>query len=111
MSDSSASEIQVPGETVCHTAHFAGLRLITCGGAFDYATSDYLSSTVVLAFLVASRPAGHRASRPADRHKAAIGPTSISRRRGRQAAAGAKWPVARRSRPKSGHLLNVRGTS
>jgi hypothetical protein len=36
---------------------FAALRLITCGGAFDYATSQYLSSTVVFAFLVESRPA------------------------------------------------------
>src|SRR6516164_4920015 len=49
-----------PAKTVYHTARFAGLRLITCGGAFDYATSQYLSSTVVFAFLVASLPAGHR---------------------------------------------------
>ena len=35
------------------------IRLITCGGAFDYATSQYLSSTVVYAFLVSSHPAGH----------------------------------------------------
>lgn len=46
-----------PAETVYHKTRFAGLRLITCGGAFDYATSQYLSSTVVYAFLVASRPA------------------------------------------------------
>jgi hypothetical protein len=36
------------------------LRLITCGGAFDFATSQYLSSVVVFAFLVDSRPADHR---------------------------------------------------
>ena len=48
-----------PAKTVYHTTRFAALRLITCGGAFDYATSQYLSSTVVYAFLVSSRPAGH----------------------------------------------------
>jgi hypothetical protein len=49
-----------PAETVYRDAtRFAALRLITCGGAFDYATSQYLSSTVVYAFLVSSRPAGH----------------------------------------------------
>ena|SRR5579859_3938719 len=47
-----------PARTVYRDAtRFAALRLITCGGAFDYATSQYLSSTVVYAFLVASRPA------------------------------------------------------
>jgi hypothetical protein len=49
-----------PAKTVYRATPFAGLRLITCGGAFDYATSQYLGSTVVFAFLVASRPAGHR---------------------------------------------------
>ena len=49
-----------PAKTVYRATHFAGLRLITCGGAFDYASSQYLSSTVVYAFLVASRPADHR---------------------------------------------------
>jgi Sortase domain len=47
-----------PAKTVYRDAtRFAALRLITCGGAFDYATSQYLSSTVVFAFLVSSRPA------------------------------------------------------
>jgi hypothetical protein len=51
---------QFPARTVYRDAtRFAALRLITCGGAFDYATSQYLSSTVVFAFLVASHPAGH----------------------------------------------------
>ena len=49
-----------PAKTVYRPTGFAGLRLITCGGAFDYATSQYLSSTVVFAFLVESLPAGHR---------------------------------------------------
>jgi hypothetical protein len=48
---------QFPAKTVYRATRFAALRLITCGGAFDYATSQYLSSTVVFAFLVASRPA------------------------------------------------------
>jgi hypothetical protein len=49
-----------PAKTVYHAARFAALRLITCGGAFDYATGQYLSSTVVFASLASSRPAGHR---------------------------------------------------
>lgn len=49
-----------PARTVYRDAtRFAALRLITCGGAFDYTTSQYLSSTVVFAFLVTSHPAGH----------------------------------------------------
>jgi hypothetical protein len=51
---------QFPARTVYRDAtRFAALRLITCGGSFDYATSQYLSSTVVFAFLVSSHPAGH----------------------------------------------------
>ena len=46
-----------PAKTVYRATRFAALRLITCGGAFDFATSQYLSSTVVFAFLVSSRPA------------------------------------------------------
>jgi hypothetical protein len=51
-----------PAKTIYRDAtRFAALRLITCSGAFDFATSQYLSSTVVYAFLVASHPAaGHR---------------------------------------------------
>ncbi len=49
-----------PARTVYRDAtRFAALRLITCGGAFDYRTSQYLSSTVVYAFLVTSHPAAH----------------------------------------------------
>ena len=49
-----------PAKTVYRDAtRFAALRLITCGGAFNYATSQYLSSTVVFAFLVTSHRAGH----------------------------------------------------
>ena len=46
-----------PAKTLYRATRFAGLRLITCGGAFDYTTSQYLSSIVVFAFLVASHKA------------------------------------------------------
>jgi Sortase domain len=45
-----------PAKIIYDAAGFAALRLITCGGAFDYATGHYLSSTVVFASLTASRP-------------------------------------------------------
>lgn len=38
-----------PTETVYGAAPEAELRLITCGGAFDYATGHYLSNTIVYA--------------------------------------------------------------
>jgi hypothetical protein len=47
-----------PAKTVYHTPGYAALRLITCGGAFDYSTRNYLSSIVVFASLTSSRPAG-----------------------------------------------------
>jgi hypothetical protein len=34
--------------------NYASLRVVTCGGTFDYATGHYLSSVVVFASLVAS---------------------------------------------------------
>lgn len=43
-----------PAKTLYRATRYAGLRLITCGGAFDFTTSQYLSSVVVFAFLVAS---------------------------------------------------------
>jgi hypothetical protein len=46
-----------PAKAIYQAAGYAALRLITCGGAFDYATSHYLSSTVVFASLISSRPA------------------------------------------------------
>jgi Sortase domain len=45
-----------PAKTIYSANDYAALRLITCGGAFDYATGHYLSSTVVFASLVSSRP-------------------------------------------------------
>ena len=44
-----------PAATVYTPARFAALRLITCGGAFDYMTGHYLSSTVVFATLTSAR--------------------------------------------------------
>ena len=46
-----------PEKAIYGAAHYAALRLITCGGVFDYATGHYLSSTVVFASLISSRPA------------------------------------------------------
>ena len=44
-----------PAKTVYGATSYAALRLITCGGAFDYATGHYLSSVVVFASLASSR--------------------------------------------------------
>ena len=55
------AKARFPARTIYGTADFAALRLITCGGAFDYATGHYLSSTVVFASLASSRRA-HRTS-------------------------------------------------
>jgi hypothetical protein len=51
-----------PAKAIYGATDFAALRLITCGGAFDYATGHYLSSTVVFASLSSSRPAHGQAS-------------------------------------------------
>jgi hypothetical protein len=51
-----------PAKAIYGAADYAALRLITCGGAFDYATGHYLSSTVVFALLAsARRDDGYRA--------------------------------------------------
>jgi hypothetical protein len=47
-----------PAKTIYGATGYAALHLITCGGAFDYATGHYLSSTVVFASLTSSRRAG-----------------------------------------------------
>lgn len=46
-----------PANVIYGAPAYAALRLITCGGAFDYATGHYLSSTVVYASLISSVPA------------------------------------------------------
>jgi len=48
---------QYPANTIYGQTSYAALRLITCGGVFDNSTRHYLSSTVVFASLVSSRPA------------------------------------------------------
>ncbi len=47
-----------PAGTIYRAPGYPALRLITCGGAFDYATRSYLSSVVVFASLTSARPAG-----------------------------------------------------
>ena len=47
-----------PTRAIYGATDYAALRLITCGGAFDYNTGHYLSSVVVFASLVSSRPVG-----------------------------------------------------
>ena len=47
-----------PAKAIYGATDYAALRLITCGGVFDYTTGHYLSSTVVFASLTTSRPAG-----------------------------------------------------
>jgi hypothetical protein len=49
---------EFPARAIYGTTDYAALRLITCGGVFDYATGHYLSSTVVFASLITSRSAG-----------------------------------------------------
>jgi sortase (surface protein transpeptidase) len=46
-----------PAKEIYGATNYAALRLITCGGVFDFTTKHYLSSTVVFASLVSSRPA------------------------------------------------------
>lgn len=46
---------EFPAKTIYSATDYAALRLITCGGTFDYATRHYLSSTVVFASLTSSR--------------------------------------------------------
>ncbi|MBV9203940.1 MAG: class F sortase [Actinobacteria bacterium] len=59
-----------PAKAIYGVTRFAALRLITCSGAFDYATGHYVSSTVVYASLATARPArgGTRNAQPARRH-------------------------------------------
>jgi hypothetical protein len=49
-----------PAKIIYRATGRATLHLITCGGAFDYTTHHYLSSTVVFASLSSSRSALNR---------------------------------------------------
>ncbi|HEY5397054.1 MAG TPA: class F sortase [Trebonia sp.] len=48
------TKIDFPTEMIYGPTNYASLRLVTCGGTFDYATGHYLSSVVVFASLVSS---------------------------------------------------------
>jgi hypothetical protein len=50
------AKVRYPARTIYRAPGYAALRLITCGGPFDYATRSYLSSVVVFASLTSSRP-------------------------------------------------------
>ena len=47
---------EFPAKAIYGATDYAALRLITCGGAFDYSTGHYISSTVVFASLTSARP-------------------------------------------------------
>lgn len=51
------SKSNFPSETIYGPTGYAALHLITCGGAFDYASGHYVSSTVVFATLMSYRAA------------------------------------------------------
>jgi hypothetical protein len=53
------AKTRFPAKAIYGSADYAALRLITCGGAFDYVTRHYLSSTVVFASLTSYRRAEH----------------------------------------------------
>lgn len=47
-----------PTDAVYGNSNYSALRLITCGGSFDYSTGHYLGSTVVYATLTGHQAAG-----------------------------------------------------
>jgi Sortase domain len=49
------SKASFPSQRVYGSVSYAGLRVITCGGQFDYQTHHYLSNTVIYAVLTGSR--------------------------------------------------------
>jgi sortase (surface protein transpeptidase) len=51
---------QFPTARVYGNLHTAGLRLITCGGAFDAERRSYTDNIIVYATLIASSPAPNR---------------------------------------------------
>jgi hypothetical protein len=48
------TKIDFPTEIIYGPTHYSSLRLVTCGGTFDYATGHYLGSVVVFASLVSA---------------------------------------------------------
>ena len=53
------AKTEFPAKIIYGATDYAALRLITCGGAFDYTSGHYLSSTVVFASLTSSRRPGN----------------------------------------------------
>ena len=51
------AKTRYPSGTIYSATGFPALRLITCGGSFDYTSRSYLSSTVVFASLTSVRRA------------------------------------------------------
>jgi Sortase domain len=51
------SKSSFPAKSVYGATGYASLRLITCGGTFDFATGHYAGSTVVYASLISARRA------------------------------------------------------
>ena len=49
-----------PARQVYGPVGYAGLRVITCGGRFDYQTGHYLSNIVIYATLTSSRAIRNR---------------------------------------------------
>ena len=56
------AKTKFPARIIYGATDYAALRLITCGGAFDYITGHYRSSTVVFAALDGYRKADHRST-------------------------------------------------
>ena len=54
------AKARFPTRAVYGNLDYAGLRLVTCGGSFDYSTHHYLSNIVVYASLVSSHPTRSR---------------------------------------------------
>ena len=48
------TKAQFPTKIIYGPTNYASLRLVTCGGTFDFATGHYLSSVVVFASLVST---------------------------------------------------------
>lgn len=48
-------KVDFPANIIYGATNYAALRLITCGGTFDYTTRHYLGSTVVFASLISYR--------------------------------------------------------
>lgn len=57
----SALKAEFPADKVYAATDYPGLSLITCGGAFDNKTHEYLGNTIVYAHLTAERKPSHNA--------------------------------------------------